>query len=258
MISVYVEEKTIDSTWFKLLSEIYSRGRINKIDSGSFAGSKRLEFDYVSGVIQYPTIRPLAPIMPEGLPPVTTDADIEDYFVNYLMNSKLEKGEHYKYATWITGGSYKVPFMKMANDKEGERQGGIWVIVPNQIQWCIDHYKKKGFGNNHCCIKIGYPESSYAYDIPYKNETDRGTSPCLQSIDTKIIRENGLHYLHFSVYFRSWDLYGAFPGNMGGITLLMEYMANELGIEVGSLAFSSLKLHCYSHSLEVLKARLGK
>jgi len=257
MKAVFVEEKTIDSMYFKLLSEIYDRGRINKIDSGSFKGSKRLEFDYVSGVIQYPTTRPLAPIMPEGLPPITTDKDIESYFINYLMDGSLSLGEHYKYATWIVGGGYKVPSLRMVNE-EGERGDGQWVVVPNQIQWCIDHYKEKGFGNNHCYIQVGYPESNMVYDIPYKEETERGTSPCLRGIDTKIIRENDLHYLYFSVYFRSWDLYGAFPENMGGITMLMEYMANELGVEVGSLAFSSLKLHCYDFELDVLKQRLGK
>jgi hypothetical protein len=35
-------------------------------------------------------------------------------------------------------------------------------------------------------------------------------------------------------------------------------MANELGVEVGSLAFASGKLHCYDFQLEVLRSRLGK
>jgi len=257
MKAVFVEEKTIDSMYFKLLSEIYDHGRINKIDSGSFKGSKRLEFDYVSGVIQYPTTRPLAPIMPEGLPSITTDKDIESYFINYLMSSNLEKGEHYKYATFISGGAYKIPFLKMANH-EGERTLGDWVIVPNQVQWCIDHYKTKGFGNNHCCIKIGYPESSLAYDIPYKHETERGTSPCLQLIDTSIVKKSESNYLNFHVVFRSWDLWGAFPVNIGGFTMLMEYMSNELEVKVGSLSFSSLKLHIYDFQLDVVRKRLGK
>jgi thymidylate synthase len=253
---VYIEEKTLDSMWFALLSKIYDFGRINNIDSGSFAGSKRLEFDYVSGVIQYPTTRPLAPILPEGIPPVTTDEDIEKYFVSYLMDGKnLADNEHYRYATWITGGKYKMPHI------DTEWFGGRNQVVlkaPNQLQWCIDHYKQKGFGNNHCTIQVGYPESNMAYDLPYKNEAERGTSPCLRLIDTKIVEDDGLQKLCFMVVFRSWDLWGAFPENMGGIVMLMEYMANELGIEVGSLAFSCLKLHCYDFELDVLKARLGK
>jgi thymidylate synthase len=93
-----------------------------------------------------------------------------------------------------------------------------------------------------------------AYDQPYENEADRGTSPCLRGIDTKI-KDN---QLQFHVYFRSWDLFAGFPENMGGITLLQEFMASELGIEVGTLSFSSLGLHCYDYQLDVLKQRLGK
>jgi thymidylate synthase len=268
MKPVFVEGKTLDDTWFKLLSEVYKHGRINHIDNGSYAGSDRLEFDAVFGTIHYPTTRPLAPIMPEGLPPVTTDEDIEKYFVTYLMDGTLEDNEHYKYATWIGGGLYKLPKFEYygektfaLNDEETEYGTTKYiahdlnkiVYVPNQIQWCIDHYKAKGFGNNHCYIQVGYPESNAAYDQPYENEMDRGTSPCLRGIDTAI--KDGK--LDFHVYFRSWDLYGAWPENMAGMVMLMEYMANELGVDVGTLSFSSLKLHCYSHTTDVLKARLG-
>ena len=258
--SVFIEEKTIDSMWFKLLYEVYKNGRINKIDTGSFAGSTRLEFDYVAGTIEYPTTRPLSPIMPDGVPPVTTDEDIEKYFTNYIMNGELENNDHYKYATWITGGKYHLPKVsgKQIRGTDGkellyEDIFDLTINVPNQIQWCINHYKKRGYGNNHCAIQIGYPESNFAYDIPYANEAERQTSPCLRLIDTHIKNNK----LHFAVVFRSWDLYAAFPENMGGITMLMEYIANELNIKVGTLSFSCLKLHAYDHAIKALKARIG-
>jgi len=262
---IFIKEKTIDSMWFKLLYEVYKNGRVNPIDTGSFAGSNRLEFDFVAGTIEFPTTRPLAPIMPDGVPPVTTDADILKYFVNYIMNGELEDNEHYKYATWISGGKYTLPkfnFSLEMDDSEVAKDitkpiknnlVKVVMSVPNQIQWCIDHYVKRGYGNNHCAIQVGYPESNFAYDIPYKNEFDRQTSPCLRLIDTHIKNNK----LHFAVVFRSWDLYAAFPENMGGITMLMEYMANELGIEVGTLSFSCLKLHAYEHAMEALIARIG-
>jgi hypothetical protein len=250
MKAVFVEGKTLDDTWFKLLSEVYKHGRVNHIDNGSYAGSDRLEFDFVSGTIHYPTTRPLAPIVDVNQPPVTTDEDIEKYFVTYLMDGKLEDNEEYRYATWVVGGPYKIPSFT-TNFFGGRNQ--VEVIVPNQIQWCIDHYKKKGFGNNHCILQIGYPESSLVYDKPYENEMERGTSPCLRLIDTKIIENT----LHFHVVFRSWSLFSAWPENMGGITLLLEYMANELEVDVGTLSFSCLKLHTYDFELDVVKNRLG-
>lgn len=254
---VFLEEKNLDSMWFLLLSEVYKYGRINKIDTGSFAGHNELSFDFVSGLIRYPTTRPLAPIMPEGVPPVTTDEDIEIYFVNYLMDGKnLQPNEHYRYATWLTGGPYKMPvfhgnFFATTDPKQ------VIMHVPNQVQWCINHYKEKGFGNRHCYIQLGYPESNMAYDKPYKNEAERGTSPCLRGIDTKIVQDDGKWKLLFHAYFRSWSLYGAWPENMGGITMLMEFMASELEIEVGTLSFSALKLHAYNFEIEPLKTRIG-
>lgn len=261
MKSVFVVEKTLDSMWFRLLSEVYKHGRKNHIDNGSFAGADRLEFDFVAGTIEYPTTRPLAPIMPTGIPPVTTDEEIEKYFINYLMDGTLEGNEHYKYATWISGGEYKLPkceaYSVFGVDERGEHKKEVYLDlvmnVPNQVEWIINHYKQKGHGNNHCYIQVGYPESSFAYDIPYKNENERQTSPCLRGIDTHI--KDGK--LCFAVIFRSWDLFAGFPENMGGITMLMEYMSNELEVEVGSLSFSSLKLHCYDFQIDVLKARLG-
>lgn len=246
--SMHVVGKTLDDVWFQLLSNVYHHGRRNRIDSGSFEGgvTYRIEFDFVSGTIEYPTTRPLAPIMPGGVPPVTTDDAIMDYFTNYLMNPELEPNEEYRYATWIRGGK--------ARDSETK--------IPDQLEWCIKHYKKHGFGTNHCVIQVGSPDSSLAYDRHYKNDTERGTSPCLRTIDTKIIEDEGKTKLLFNVYFRSWDLFGGWPENLGGITLLMEYMAERLKeetgkeVEPGSLSFCSKGLHVYSFHIEPLKARL--
>jgi len=262
--SVFVEEKTLDGMWFTLLSEVYKHGRKNHIDNGSFAGSNRLEFDYVAGTIEFPTTRPLAPIVPEGVPPVTTDEEIEKYFVNYLMDGTLEGNEHYKYATWVSGGNYKMPMTERIKfyTEIGNKKVEIWskdvddimvIDVPNQVDWIIDHYKSKGHGNNHCYIQVGYPESSFAYDIPWETEDQRQTSPCLRGIDTHI--KDGK--LCFAVVFRSWDLFAGFPENMGGITMLMEYMAEQIGVKTGPLSFSCLKLHCYDSQIEAVEARLN-
>ena len=261
MKSVFVTEKTLDSMWFRLLKEVSENGRKNPITYGSFAGTNRLEFDFAAGTIEYPTTRPLAPIMPDGVPTVTTDDEIEKYFVNYIMDGTLDQNNHYKYATWIAGGKYSLPKVDLVVSQGWEDDGTIssfridkcsYINVPNQVEWIINHYKKRGHGNNHCCLQIGYPESSFAYDIPWKDESERQTSPCLRLIDTHI--KDGV--LHMAVTFRSWDLFAGFPENMGAMTMLMEYMANEIGVETGPLSFSCLKLHLYDYQLEAVRARL--
>lgn len=260
---VFVEATTIGDAWFQLLSACYEKGRRYLITSGSHEGSYRLALDDAAGFIKYPHERPLAPIMPEGsnLPAPTDEESIEKYFVNYLMDSKLSPNEEYRYSTWLAGGSYKMPVITYnGSEREGPLtlEDVVTLRVPDQIQWCIDHFKKKGFGTEHCWIQLGYPESNHAYDIPYKNEIERRTSPCMRGLGLRIVEEEGRQYLFTKVVFRSWDLFGGFPENIGGVTLLNEYVANELGVDPGPISFTSPSLHCYEHHLEVLKLRLNK
>jgi thymidylate synthase len=260
---IFVEGTTLDDTWFKLLAEVYNHGRRNRIDDGSYAKeTDRLEFDFVAGSIKYPTNRPLAPRL-EGLavPPPTTDEDIEKYFANYLMNGALTDNEHYKYAIWIVGGEYKLPLCRAKaefRDNSAWTTADLIISVPNALEWIVRHYQEKGYANNHCYIQVGYPESNLAYDIPYTDETDRQTSPCLRGIDIKIVEEGEKKYLLMNVYFRSWDLWGGWPENMGGLTRLMETICEMLGdVEPGALSFASKGLHCYWFQLDAVACRLN-
>lgn len=258
--TVFIRGDTLDKTWFSLLWHLHHLGRPYQVDAGSFAGHQRLEFDFVAGTIQFPIqyteggVRlPLAVTVPPGVPAPTTDDAIEKYFTEYLMDTNLALNEHYRYATWLQGGEYLLPELKAFNMTIPD----ALVKVPNQVAWCINHYKKHGFANNHCCMTIGYPESNLAYDKQYDNEMERGTSPCLRVVDTKIINENGKNYLCMYVYFRSWDCYSGWPQNMGGLALLQEYMSSELGVQVGTLNFSAKGLHAYDFQLEAIKSRIG-
>jgi len=269
--SVHVVGTTLDDTWFQLLSELYKHGRVNRIDSGSYEKeTTRLEFDYVSGSILYPANRPLSPRL-EGLavPPPTDEESIEKYFANYIMNGMLSENEHYKYATWIVGGEYRLPKSDVVIEQRN-MQGGVTTFkntrdtimsVPNQLEWIVNHFMEKGYANNHCFLQVGYPESCFAYDIPYEDETDRQTSPCLRGIDFKIVAEGfepPINYLLTNCYFRSWDCWGGWPENLGGITRLAETICEILGdVKVGPLSFCSKGLHAYGFQLDAVKTRLN-
>jgi len=261
---IWIEGTTLDDTWFKLLYALKEKGRRYLITKGSYEGQYRLAFDDVAGFIKYPHQRPLAPIMPEGLPAPTTDEDIEKYFVEYLMDGNIKDNEDYKYGTFISGGEYIIPQLYLKH--EGEARFNInyaWdkspkIIVPNQLDWIINHFKKYGFGTEHCTIQVGYPESNFAYDIPYTNEQERKTSPCLRMLDFRIIEDGGINYLTTKVVYRSWSLISGFCTNMGGFILLNEFISNELGVEPGPLSFTCKSLHAYHFELEFLDKRLGK
>ena len=262
----FVEGKTLNDTYFQLLYGCYNYGRKVKITNGSFQGATRLEFDYCAGMVKYPHIRPLAPIMPEGIPPTTTDEKIDDYFVDYLMNPVLGENEEYKYAQWINGhvstypdfcNKINCPSMGLTRChlKNSNLQTCPLNLQKTPIEWVIDHFQQKGYGTNHCYITVGDASSNFAYDRPYTNEFERGTSPCLRGIDFKI--KDG--YLLTNIIYRSWDLYSGWPENMGGFTLLSEYVASQLdGVEAGEMMFSSSGLHCYDFQIDSLESVLGK
>lgn len=59
--------------------------------------------------------------------------------------------------------------------------------------------------------------------------------------------------LHFIVYFRSWDLWGGFPSNLGGLQLMKEYMASEIGVKDGEIVAASKGLHLYDYTWDLAK-----
>jgi len=253
---VQIISNDLNDCYFTLLNYIYNYGRKYKIDTGSFAGAHRLEFDFCSGFINYPHQRPLAPIMPEGIPPTTTDEELElKYFPNYLMNPNLDGNEHYKYSSWINGTDHYSEFKHYIFDDKKEFYKTVNIYnEETPLEWIIRHFKEKGYGNNHCFINVGNVDSGFNYDIPFTNESNRRTSPCLRGIDFKIKND----YLIMSVIFRSWDLYAGFPENMGGLTLLNEYIAEQLDIKPGPLAFTSAGLHLYDYQVDPVMAILRK
>jgi thymidylate synthase len=271
--SCHVIGKNIDETWFKLLYELGQKGRQFKVTKGSFAGDTRLEFDFISGTILKPIQYSetgerlsLAVTTPVGCPSPVTDDMIYEYFNNYLLNSKLEPTEHYKYATWIVGGEYKIPQIDL-EDGEGLFKNFL-INVPNQLEFCVNHFCEKvdngfNFGNNHCRILISYPESLFVYNLPYTNEQDRGTMPCLQIIDMKMLKENNQWFLIFYILMRSWDCFSGWPLNVAGLILLQEYISIKIyektgiHIEVGPFSFISKGLHVYGNALDALKMKVG-
>lgn len=251
---VFIEATSISDAWFQALYKIMEHGRKYFITKGSYEGIHRIGMPITIN-IQHPGTRPLHPLMPEGsnVPPPTSEQDINDY-LGYLMTSERQPNEHYTYGEDL-----------------------YW-----QIEWCINHYKEAGYGNNHCYMTVGRPETILFYDtdVDYyeeitvkppnlnrgvsfhrkignrwnKDPKEKPSSQCLRGIDTWI--DEGK--LNFWVYFRSWDLWGGFPVNLGGIQLLKEYMASEIGVEDGIMVVSCKDLHVYEHTWAVALMRLRK
>lgn len=223
-----IKATTINDAWHQLVFQVEEKGRKYKITQGSFVGQYRYEFEFVLIVIERPW-EDTIPIFPPGitLPPPTTLENNEQYFANYIFNPDLAEDEQYTYGFRIVG--------ELVDDPN---QGPV-----NQVGEIIKKYKNGGFGNNQCTIEIGMPGDILLSD-----------PPCLRVIDTRI--QDGV--LHFFVYFRSWDLWGGFPVNLGGIEILKQFLAKEIGVANGKIIAASKGLHIYDHHLKYVRIRRGE
>ena len=111
-----------------------------------------------------------------------------------------------------------------------------------QLDTVIRRYKEDGPECNQLCMSVGSRDSIYLND-----------PQCLRVVDTRIRYGS----LHFILYFRSWDLWAGFPTNLGGLQLLNEYMAKEIGVEDGEMICLSKGLHLYEYSWDLARKVVG-
>lgn len=224
----FIEARDLPDAWFQCVYRVLEVGKEYIINRGSYEGQKRLEFDHITVHIKYPGTRPLLPDIPPqlGIPNPVTEGYLEEY-LPYLMTSVRQSGEDYTYGERLAGWCYDYGY----------------ALVVNQIEEVISMYKGGGHLTNQACMEVAVPS-----DIDLKDP------PCLRLIDTRIQDDK----LHFIVYFRSWDLWGGFPANLGAIQLLKEYMAGEIGVEDGEIIASSKGLHLYDYIWELAKLRTYK
>ena len=255
---LHIEATSLPDAWFQTVYKCIETGRDFTIDRGSYAGMKRLEFDYVTVHIRFPGARPLLPQIPPqyNLPNPVAEDYVADY-LPYLMTGETKPGESYTYGQRIC--KYPIPteFCDYADRRNHDiviQEEDVWdnerIIVRengrlylNQIELLIWTYKNRGFRNNQMVLQVAHPTDMVLQD-----------PPCLRAIDTRI--QDGR--LNFIIYFRSWDLWGGFPANLAGIQTMKEYIASEIGVEDGEMICSTKGLHLYNYVWELAECLRGK
>jgi thymidylate synthase len=231
------------------------------IDRGSYAGQQRLEFDYITINIAHPAERPLLPTLPVpyNIPDPVDEEYLVDKYIVKLMSDVKGPNESYTYGSRLVAGRIAEDIVMDHLNHGGEsrivvNEVAAWdppmfkrnvfdTPLINQIELVVWTYKNKGHRNNQMVLQVARPDDLYLQD-----------PPCLRHIDTRV--QDG--ELHFIVYFRSWDLWGGFPANLGAILMLQEYMAQGIGVEVGSMVVSSKGLHLYDYVWELAEILRGK
>ena len=235
---VFIDAFDLDDAWFQCLSAILDKGHLYTITRGSYEGQRRLEFDFVTMRVRKPGHQ-IIPIIPEGMSiPAPTDMDYIQGYLSYLLTGAKTETEDYTYGERLVD-----PKVRIKQNLNGQELISDMPLNVNQIEEVIKMYKEKGAGTNQAVMEIGMPSDIKLVD-----------PPCLRLIDTR------LRYgkLHFMLYFRSWDLWGGFPSNLGGLQLVKQYMAEEIGVEDGEIIAVSKGLHLYDYAWELAMLRTNK
>jgi thymidylate synthase len=96
--------------------------------------------------------------------------------------------------------------------------------------------------------------------IPYRDLMKFGprredtSSPCLVLIHPQLVDKR----LHFFVVMKTNDLYNAWPGNAYAFTNLQKYMADQIGVGVGSYTHFSISMHIYKDKWEEARRKFGQ
>lgn len=228
MILNQLNATTINDLWYRaitlLLNQSVERDLTYVIEEGSYAGQKRLEYDFLTFQIEYPEIRPFI-IMPENLsiPAPFDEAYLEEYS-QYILTTYKPENTTYTYGRRLFNQIIDWNINAVFSNK-------------NQIEVIIEKFKKAK-NTNQCCASISTPSDIFLED-----------PPCCRVVDFNL-KEGTLNIF---LYFRSWDLWGGLPLNLAGFQLLKEYMADEIGVFPGKTIGCSKGLHLYDHCWEVAK-----
>ena len=78
------------------------------------------------------------------------------------------------------------------------------------------------------------------------------SSPCLVLFYPQLVDDK----LHLFVVMKTNDLYNAWPGNAYAFTTLQKYMADEIGVKVGTYTHFSVSMHIYKDKWAEAKKKL--
>jgi len=121
-----------------------------------------------------------------------------------------------------------------------------WGSSTDQIAYVIKKLRESPQTRRACAI-------TWVADV----DTKREEVPCMIVVDFKL-RDGALH---LTALFRSHDFAGAYPANLYGLTEVLRYVAEKLGVRIGTITTLSISAHIYEHDWErverVLSAGYG-
>lgn len=121
--------------------------------------------------------------------------------------------------------------------------GGKCIAKPmDQVQVAIDTLKKDP--TRRSIVMMTWIPSRDS--IKFGPKREKSGSPCIAYIQPQIVENK----LHFFVVMKTNDLFNAWPLNAFGMTELQKYMAEQIGVEVGTYTHFSVSMNIYQDMYE--------
>ena len=221
----FTEGDTVDDVWFNLLKGVTNPEYTYRtlIDKGSFERQHtRVQFYDVNFIIR----KPWGKVDTPDRLIVTVPAGVPhpcsiDFLDDYFCNNFFNPDKP---------------------DINTDYTYGERIFSFGQVGKVMDMLKDTPY-TNQAVIRVSAPS-----DVNLKDP------PCLVIVKFTIIENT----LNVHVTFRSWDLVAGWPGNIGAIQMMKEFIAAEVGLEDGVIAGNSGGLHIYDYQEDIVASRVGK
>jgi thymidylate synthase len=263
-------DKTIAKTWLKVLQQVMTFGEdvgtVYQKDSDDLHNSARDLSDLIAVVTDED---PKNPDIAEFLD--FTAQDLKDYIGDFF-EARRPEGEYYSYGERTF--AYPNIGQILFEEYRGFIERTYGLALPEEFHFNDPGYNKElqfKVGNNRNIdqmqimldklkrVRNDRGAVAVLYDPLQDNQINVGEpnwrgfrNPCDVLIQAYV--KKGA--LELTSYFRSNDMYGAWPRNALGLRALQGWMADQLGYPVGPLTTHSMSAHIYLHSWDSAKSVL--
>ncbi len=237
-----IEAETLAEAWEKTVKAVMEKGHDRFVQAPEYITHEKDApcFIVVTNPLKEPMIHPKAPVQ-EG-----QREEYAKHLVFGIGDDEKENAFDYTYharlrcypdcevrADWpniVRDGNVEETIQKLC--------GGKCIARPmDQVQLAIDTLKKDPTRRSIVMMTWIPARDS----IKFGPKREKSGSPCIVYVQPQIVDGK----LHLFVVMKTNDLYNAWPLNAYGMVMLQKYMAEQLGVEVGTYTHFSVSMNIY-------------
>jgi len=247
---IIIEADTLAEAWEKAVIAVMKQGHDRHVDALDYMTNEKDSpvFLMVKNPLKEPRIHPKAPVI---------ESQKADYTRDVIFgNPDPNKENAFDYTYHARFRCYpdcelRADWPNIVKDEDIEKTiqkltDGKCICKPmDQLQVAIDTLKKDP--TRRSIVMVSWIPSRDS--IKFGPKREKSGSPCIVYIQPQIVEGK----LHLFVVMKTNDLYNAWPLNAYAMTELQKYMAEQIGVEVGTYNHFSVSMNIYQDMFEEAK-----